>query len=107
MIVQFKKWICDLTYGRYQDQSIAIRLRSAVTKEPIANATLCLAEYKEKPDPLNVFIKDYSENEGMVDALAKASVIFPEPVRVIDLGYVKVGEFMLSDQCINELKSKI
>jgi hypothetical protein len=107
MVVQFKKWICDLTYGRYRDQSIAIRLRNVVTHEPIAKATVCLVTYGKKPEPLNVFIKDYSENEGMVDALAKAGVILPEPVRVIDLHYVKVGEFMLSDECINEIKSKI
>jgi hypothetical protein len=41
------------------------------------------------------WIKDYSENEGMVDALVDGGVIAPEPVMTVHTGYVQVSAYRL------------
>jgi uncharacterized protein (DUF2147 family) len=60
--------------ARYNDGSTALILKSAFG-EQVAIATVSLAENGEKPDEGNVFIKNWSENEGVFDALHKCGVI--------------------------------
>lgn len=82
------KYIDDEVYfqlGRYQDNSIAIKISLAMTGEPMGVATVCLAQYKEKPAEGNVFIKDWGENEGMLKGLQDAEIV-GEVVREIPAG---------------------
>jgi hypothetical protein len=89
--VEFKSWGCYLTTSQYPNGTTAIQLWSVVDGSPIATATCAI---DQKPDSGCVFIKNYSENEGMLDALTKAGVIGPVQ-RVINNGYVDVYEVEL------------
>jgi hypothetical protein len=58
--------------------------------EPLATVTVCMVDYGETPGDGMVFIKDYAENEGTVEALHEAGII-GQPERWIDAGYAKDG----------------
>ncbi len=92
--VQFKQWHCDLLFARYiEDKSVAIRLFLSTTGEPVATATVCLApEWPAREG--HVWIKDYSENQGMLDALTEAGIIEPTGVAVQN-GFVTIPEAKL------------
>jgi len=85
--VTFLNYKCILVFQQYNNQRIAIELREIGTMEPIAMATVNMPDANLKQD--EVCIKDYSENEGMVDTLVKAGVI-SEPIRIIQTGYVNI-----------------
>ncbi len=73
--VQFGEWACDLVSERYENGRIRLRLRDSEDGESVATATINVRE-----EPLaegEVIIKDYSENEGMLDALRDAGVVKP------------------------------
>ncbi|AXQ64419.1 hypothetical protein L3Y19_gp050 [Gordonia phage Neville] len=73
----------ELVFGKYQDGSIALQLFSP-EEGPLSTATVCLEG--SKPAPGNVFIKDWSENEGTYDGLRKAGII-GESVRSHPAGF--------------------
>lgn len=76
--------------GFYKDGSPCIGLVDAKTSEPWATCTVYLAE---RPSAGSIFIKDYSENEGMVDLLLENGVIQETPV-----GFVNgVREYRMTD----------
>lgn len=77
-----------LSLGEYENGATALSLFDPVDGEPLAVATVNLPH--EVPAPGNVFIKNYSENEGMVDTLVRAGVI-GSPIRFLDAGYVTEG----------------
>lgn len=82
------KWINEparLEFGGYaEDDSLAISAFS-MRGEPLATCTVCLAEYGDTPMPGYVFIKDYSENEGMLQCLIQEKVI-EHPMRLFTRG---------------------
>jgi len=75
-----------LEYGEYGNGRVAIQLAS-VDGEPLCVATVNLPN-ADVPDG-HVLIKNYSENEGILDALVKAGVI-GEPIAEIPTGFVMV-----------------
>lgn len=63
-------------FARYPaDNSIAIQLRAINGHEMLCTATVCLKEYSKTPPHGYIFIKDYSENQGMFEALARADIV--------------------------------
>lgn len=73
--VKFKNWDCILNVGSYGDGKIALYLTEEGTGESVATCTVNLVDA-----PLGkneVYIKEWSENEGMTDALINAEVIKP------------------------------
>lgn len=58
--------------------------------EPLSTVTVCMVGYGETPRDGMVFIKDYSENEGTVEALHEAGII-GQPERWLDAGRAKDG----------------
>ena len=78
--------------GRYIDGSLALEVYGEMGK--MFKATVCLPSYV--PAPRHVMIKDWSENEGVLDALIEAGVIEP-PVRKIPINYVVAHECRLTD----------
>lgn len=84
--VQFMGETCDVVFARYGNGRIAIQLITA-NGEPWARATVNLPAEPLGAD--EVFIKDYSENEGMLDVLVAAGVVEDTGVRV-DSGWVTV-----------------
>lgn len=91
-IVKFNQWECFLELGHYGSGRLAIQLVSAVENkeqdlfigEPIATATVNLPDIPLGAD--EIIIKNYSENEGMLNSLQKAGLV-SVPVRQIQTGY--------------------
>lgn len=77
-----------LVKDQYLNGVTALTLRDVETGEPLATATVNLPD--AIPAPGNIFVKNYSENEGMVQGLREARVI-GKPIRWLDAGYVKDG----------------
>lgn len=84
VFVQFKEWPCKIERGQYRGGITALKLIHATEGDPVAVATVNIdGRY---PPEGHVFIKNWSENEGMVAALERAGV-------VKDTGHkVKVGD---------------
>jgi hypothetical protein len=84
--VVFRGWRCRIDRGTYgATQRIALQLTDCADGEPVAVATVHMPDISLAPD--EVVIKDYSENEGMLDTLVAAGVISP-PLCTIPLQYV-------------------
>ena len=83
MKVQFIGYDCDVIVHHYNNGRKALVLTSA--GEVVAYATVNLPN--DPVDDDEVIIKDYSENEGMYDALLKAKIIGPA-LRRISTGFI-------------------
>lgn len=62
--------------GVYADQSLAIKIVSP-EGEPLFTATVCIAEYGFTPGKGYVVIKNYSENEGVLESMVAGGWIEP------------------------------
>lgn len=88
MEIKFKEWNCYLEFDKYvSNDRIAIQLREVSTGEYIACATVNLSNESFNED--EVAIKDYSENEGMLETLIDNKVV-SEPVRWSHTNYVDI-----------------
>lgn len=95
MKVKYKKWNCIVQWSMYyENNNIAIQLVDEKTKELISVAT---TNTGRKNIESTVQIKDYSENEGMWQALVDAGVIVDEVIRTITSGYVEVKVAKLTE----------
>lgn len=83
--VKFKKWICFIEMGTYPNGRKAIELVNAKNGEAVLVATINVPEVEINGD--EVIIKNYTENEGVLDALIKSKVI-SNPIRTIQTGYI-------------------
>lgn len=80
---------CDLYAGRYYTGGVALQLVERSTGEPWATATVNLPDEADRLGPGEVFIKDYSENAGMMDTLVLAGVV-TRAGRYVRSGYVDI-----------------
>ena len=78
-------------FARYHDNRTAIDL-ICTNGEPYTTATVNLPG--ESLEPGFVFIKDYSENEGVLAALEKAGIV-KTTGRVVESGFVTIPEAQL------------
>lgn len=93
--VKFLDYECDVVFERYFTGNTAMRLDC--NGERIAMCTLNLPEIDQLEEG-EVFIKNYSENEGMLDALINAGVVedtgrkvqYNYPTHDIDFPIVKI-----------------
>ena len=76
-----------ISKGRYKNNRRALRLIDNQNGELIAVATVNLPN--ESLEPNEVFIKDYSENKGMLDSLIKNKII-SNPIEKIPTGFIKI-----------------
>jgi hypothetical protein len=90
--VVFKEWACDVQLRTYRNDRIAIELIDLTDGGPVATASCNLPD--EPCEPGHTFIKDWSENEGMTDALIAAGIVqLIKRVQVnerVSAAYVKV-----------------
>lgn len=97
--VKFKSWNCYVVFTRYRDNDrIAILLKDTSDSEPVATATINLPDVPLEND--EVIIKDYSENEGMVECLAEAGII-TSVVDWVKTGFVKAPICRLNTNLLN------
>ncbi len=84
--VNFLGYDCILWFGEYQNNGRkAILLLEKETDEYFADVTVNLPN--EELSENEVIIKDYSENEGMLDTLVSAGIV-SKPIRYVQTGYV-------------------
>ncbi len=87
-LVRFHDWDCNVTVTRYANtERIALLLTDASTGEEIATATVNMPNFHVPSN--HVCIKNYSENEGMLEALMEAGII-SEPVDHKQSGFVLI-----------------
>lgn len=76
--VKFKQWNCIVVKSKYMDNDrIALVLKEEETGEPLATASVNVVDYyftKENGEH-QTFIKNYSENEGILEALVEAGIV--------------------------------
>lgn len=83
-IIKFLGFKCLLEKGQYPNGRIALELVEINTGEPVLVASINMAnEYLSEDE---VIIKNYSENEGILDILIKAQII-SEPTRFVNTGW--------------------
>ena len=90
--VEFAGYRCvayETAYASEAGGSKAIYLVDAADGEPVATATVNVEGVSEKLPDREVLIKDYSENEGMLEALARAGLV-EDTGRRVRTGYVAV-----------------
>lgn len=83
---------CYFQLGRYTNNNLAVFIVSR-TEGPITKVTI--NPDTRIPDTM-IAIKDYSENEGMVDWLISMDIIERDPVFTIPSGYVDVPVHLLT-----------
>ncbi len=87
MKVKFKDWDCVIQSQHYRNNRIALSLVDATDGERIATATVNIPEMPLEDG--EIFVKDYSENEGMLDALVAAGICQPTG-KFVENGLVKI-----------------
>jgi len=68
--VKFMSWDCNVTVTKYLNGNTALELWDE--EGPVATATVNMGDKLPKDQ---AYIKDYSENEGMLEALADAGIV--------------------------------
>lgn len=72
-IVEFRGEPCRVEFAKYGNGRIAIQLKICGTGEPMATASMNLHE--EECGTRQTFIKDYSENSGILEVLTAAGIV--------------------------------
>ncbi len=86
--VTFLDYVCDVTFEAYQNNNrIVIELTIAEDGEPMLTASVNLPN--EQLGYNEVAIKNYSENEGILDILINAGII-SNPTRFVDSGFANI-----------------
>jgi len=92
MNMKYKLWDCCLKVGKYQNGNTRLELTDADSGEPIAVATV---NVDERLPSNEAFIKDYSENTGMVAFLQEHKIISTNKLCSVRTGYVTVDKYKL------------
>ena len=106
MFVKFKGWECIIEGGYYTKPKtrkalILHDLNGSPGDTFVACATVNLPNIDCKEN--EVFIKDYSENKGIEEALIKAKVIHSAPVSTVSTGYTTVNKHVLTSTAVKKL----
>lgn len=105
MTVRFKEWDTFAKGFYYLDNMrkaiILLELHDDLPPEPIAKATTNLPD--EPCEENEVFVKDYSENEGMTEALIDAGIIHERPTNIALVGPYGINKYKLTEKALNTL----
>lgn len=82
--IKFKKFKCRIELGQYSNGRIAIDLVDIKNDETVLCASINVPEVDLADQ--EVIIKNYSENEGVLDILVGQGII-SSPIRSISYGY--------------------
>jgi hypothetical protein len=85
--VKFLQYNCKVCITRYSNDKIAIQLFDVEDNSTVATASINLPHIELEKD--EVIIKDYSENEGLLQVLLDAKIV-ETTGKSINVGYVKV-----------------
>lgn len=85
--IRFNRWDCVASWDRYNNGRQALMLIDAINGDSIAKASVNLPD--EPMAENEMAIKNYGENDGMLDAL-KAAGIVTNVVRYAQSGFVSI-----------------
>jgi hypothetical protein len=83
----FGEFELSLQFAKYGNGQTAIKLIDVIDGMPFATATVCVEDNLLKEN--EVAIKDYSENQGILDTLINAEIV-EYPHAFIQSGFVKI-----------------
>ena len=88
--VQFKNWRCRLYLASYSDGNTALSMYDTEDGSAIACVSLNLVPVEPEllDDRALIYLKDYSENEGMLDLLIDEGIV-ERPGRYRQSGYIE------------------
>lgn len=86
-VFHYKGMDCELIKGRYDNGRIGLEVIDAKDGEPLFTATVNLPDIELASD--EVVIKNYSENEGLLEVLVAYNYVIPTG-QVVETGYVSV-----------------
>jgi hypothetical protein len=71
------KWMHGgvIKFGRYGSGELAMQIVNEMDGQPEAKATVALVPDAEHPGEFSVWLKGWSENEGIPEALEKAGIV--------------------------------
>lgn len=88
--VTFLDWKCTVWKTTYTNGRIALFLTDDTDGEPVATASVNLPEEViSEGEATHTFIKDYSENEGILEVLFDAGYISPV-IRSVNSGWIMI-----------------
>lgn len=90
MGLRYKEWNVELRHVFYDNGRAALQLIDADDGEPVATATTNLPD--EPLEEGEAFVKDYSENRGMLDWLVKNGLAVPTGRGFVSIPVVKLKE---------------
>jgi hypothetical protein len=78
--VKFMQWECIVEYGKFPSGDTAIQLFDIEDGDPVSTPTVFLdrANFPHIPQlesTTQVYIKDYAENVGIIEALVDAGIV--------------------------------
>ncbi len=85
--IQFKNWTCFIEKCEYGNGRPALLLRDIEDNSPVIKPTTNLPDFNLFPG--HVLIKNYSENEGILETLAANKIIEP-PRSYVETEYDKL-----------------
>ncbi len=105
MDVQFKVYECEIEFGKYVNGNTAIQLigKQGTKWEGELVAVASVNGEREVQENI-VGIKNWSENEGMSEALIKANVIEEELLFTEPTGFVTIEYYKLTARALEKLK---
>jgi hypothetical protein len=92
MKVEFKQYQCEAVTTKYGHNQNALKLFDLEDGCSVAVASVCLPDEQLEND--EIFIKSWSENQGMRKALEDAGIIGPV-LEYIPVGWVKASKHKL------------
>lgn len=99
MDMKFNGYDCSVKLNRYANNRAQLHLYDKEDGCPVAVATINVPN--EDILPGEVIVKNYSENEGMYEALLEAKIISPSH-RIIRSGHVVCPVAFLADKKLYE-----
>ena len=98
--ITFKEWLCNVVEVKYPNGRTALLLQEATTGAPVAKASVNLVDVPDESMEVMasrldvatedlVFIKDYAESEGMLDALVEQGIVTPTTFKFFN-GYIDI-----------------
>lgn len=96
MKIKFKKWNCIAKGMYYANREKALQLIDENNNEVIAMATVSFPDEFLGDD--EIFVKDYSENEGMTEALIEANIIYKTPIETAASGHATIVAYELTEE---------
>jgi len=98
--IKFKEWTCYVvaTYYTTEDRK-AILLIDTDDNQSVAVATVNMSGYPCKDN--QVYIKNYSENTGILECLIDHGILLSQPVSKLQNKFVKVPLMQLTPEALN------